>query len=76
MERFNVNDAIKAQKEVTDGVVFAPSDGVCWHCGRNIYEEHAILKGNVVIGKTGYSVEEAGRVLITGCPHCHYSFIN
>lgn len=41
---------------------FAPTDGVCWRCRRNIYEEN------------GIKVEDAGKYLITGCPHCHISY--
>ena len=42
---------------------FAPESGVCWRCGNNIY-----------YGQRGISVEEAGSTLITGCPHCHWSY--
>lgn len=40
--------------------LFAPYDGVCWACRRNIYE---------II-----SIEGAGNHLITGCPLCHRSY--
>lgn len=43
---------------------------LCPHCGRNIYQEYE-RDGH----KTGISVEQAGSDLITGCPHCHYSFV-
>lgn len=50
---------------------FAPEgDGRCFKCNRNIYEEIDHQNG----WKTGVSVEKAGSELITGCPHCHYSF--
>ena len=42
---------------------FAPASGVCWRCGNNIY-----------YGQRGISVEKAGSTLITGCPHCHWSY--
>ena len=42
---------------------FAPSDGRCWKCGRNIAE-----------GKGAITVESLGNYIITGCPHCHASF--
>lgn len=47
---------------------FAPA-GRCWRCGKNIYEQHE-ENGH----KHGISVERAGRELITGCPHCCWSF--
>lgn len=50
---------------------FAPKSGRCFRCGRNIYDL-------IEIGtrKTGISVEKASSELITGCPHCHYSFVD
>lgn len=50
---------------------FAPwRSGMCFHCGRNIYEPVHWPDGHT----TGITVEGAGKTLITGCPHCHYSF--
>ena len=43
--------------------IFAPRDGCCWHCGRNIYDVGCI------------TVKQAGERLITSCPHCNYSFV-
>ena len=45
--------------------MFAPSNGICWRCGRNIYE-----------GERGVSVERAGAMLITGCPYCHRTYVD
>lgn len=42
---------------------FAPNDGRCPNCRRNIYEEG------------GYSLEYAAEHAITGCPFCHHSFV-
>lgn len=39
---------------------FAPTDGICWSCHKQIYSR--------------ISLEMASTRLITGCPHCHYSF--
>ena len=39
---------------------FTPSGGLCWHCGKNIYDS--------------ITLEQAGSELISGCPVCHYSF--
>lgn len=41
---------------------FAPSDGRCFRCREDIY------------GTKGYSVEMAGKILITSCPICNRSF--
>jgi len=45
-----------------DTPLFAPSDGKCWQCRRDIY--------------TKISVQEAASKLITSCPHCNRSFID
>lgn len=72
METFDVNKAAKAQKELQNSKrypSFAPSDGVCFICKKNIYKQ--IDHGK---WKTGISVEKAATSLITGCPHCHWSY--
>lgn len=51
--------------------MFAPADGVCYRCGRNIFLPTNGSHGAVY----GITVEEAGSTLITGCPHCNYSFV-
>ena len=51
------------KKPENQRVGFAPSNGICWRCGRNIAE-----------GENGYTPEDIGDYIITGCPHCHYSF--
>lgn len=66
--------AAKAQEEYCDAHEiphFAPRDGHCYHCGRNIYLPTNGSRGTVY----GYSVEYAENHLITGCPHCNYSFV-
>ena len=45
--------------------MFAPSNGICWRCRKNIYE-----------GEYGISVEKAGSMLITGCPYCHRTYVD
>ena len=42
---------------------FAPSNGICYRCGQNIAE-----------GENGITLDDLGDYIITGCPHCHYSF--
>jgi len=49
---------------------FAPHTGRCYRCGRDIYSEIEHPTGR----KTGITVERASHELITGCPHCNYSF--
>ncbi len=59
-----IQQAIKAQAEYCDRAElphFAPYDGICWHCGRNIYDG-------------GITIDEASRRLITACPFCHRSY--
>lgn len=61
----NIKEACQTQKAYCDRKhypYFAPPDGRCYRCGRNIYDEG------------GYTVETAGNTLITGCPFCHYSY--
>ena len=42
---------------------FAPNDGVCWNCHRDICE-----------GDKAITVESLGDYIITGCPYCHKSY--
>ena len=56
---------VKAQKRYCDQNElphFAPYDGVCWSCGRNIYDDG------------GITIDEAANRLITGCPFCNTTF--
>jgi ribosomal protein S27AE len=69
---FDISKSIEAQREFcerTGAPHFAPHKGVCWKCGRNIYNE--VDKGTY---KTGISVEAAASRLVTGCPHCNRSY--
>lgn len=51
---------------------FAPSDGVCFRCHNNIYSPR-LVRGTKD-QYTGIPTYKAGCQLITGCPHCNYSF--
>lgn len=54
---------VKAQVEYcieNDLPMFAPKDGRCYSCGRDVFED--------------YSYKEASSSLITGCRKCNYSF--
>ena len=77
---YNPKLAEQAQEELCEEKgypYFAPRDGRCWRCRRNIYlpRERTLttLVGEEIV-MVGISVEEAGADLITGCPHCNYSF--
>jgi len=48
---------------------FAPLDGRCYNCKMNIYKLDTSMKW-----PSGISVERATSTLVTGCPHCHYSY--
>ncbi|HBB9121083.1 hypothetical protein HW877_09400 [Serratia marcescens] len=48
---------------------FAPNNGICFRCKRDIY-----LKIDNGIFITGISVRRAGSELVTGCPHCNRSY--
>ena len=61
--REDINKRCKAQKIycIKEKVPhFAPIDGNCFHCNRQIY-----LK---------ITLQKAENELITGCPWCHYSY--
>jgi hypothetical protein len=64
-EIFDIEKACEAQRKFVkehDYPHFAPGNGICYNCRRNIY------------GQNGYSVERASLILITGCPFCCYSY--
>ncbi len=68
MPTFDTKLAAQAQEKYCNDKhypMFAPSNGRCYRCHTNIFEP---------INGMGFSVEEAGCRLITGCPHCHFSF--
>lgn len=70
---FNPTAAIKAQRDYCDThklPMFAPSNGLCFHCGYNIYLPINGSRGAVY----GITVEYAGKCLITNCPFCDMSF--
>lgn len=80
-ETFNVNEAIKAQAKLCkekNYPHFAPHDGQCWDCGRNIYEKWERNENSSFGGTrkvvSGITVEKAGKELVTGCPHCHRTY--
>ncbi len=71
---FNPTKAAKAQEAYCDqheAPMFAPANGICYRCRRNIYLPSNGSHGAVY----GITVEQAGSRLVTGCPHCNYSFV-
>ena len=65
--------ARKAQEDYCnrEGVPhFAPMDGRCYFCGRDIYSAVVSPDGKV----TGIPVSSAASRLITGCPFCWHTF--
>lgn len=81
---YNVQESVKAQaKYCEENKVphFAPKDGRCWNCRKNIYEP--VEKTRTLYwqeGKpqenyiTGITTEKAASRLVTGCPHCNRSY--
>lgn len=58
-----IKEKIEAQRifvQLHKAPHFAPTDGKCWTCGKQIYDL--------------ITIEEAASSLITGCPHCHRSY--
>ena len=80
----DINDGYKAQEEYCKDKSlpdFVPYLGICFNCGRSIFniihhEYKNPLNGKVDSYETGYTVEYASRFHITSCPHCHKSFCN
>ncbi len=76
MDKYNTDLALKAQAKLCEerGIPnFAPGlDGKCYRCNRDIYRP--VDHGNGRI--TGITVETASKTLVTGCPHCNYSFVD
>jgi hypothetical protein len=52
---------------------FAPHDGFCYDCHKNIYQviEH---NNGTYNWKTGIDLASAGTSHITACPHCSSSY--
>ena len=51
------------EKSVENRTGFAPVNGRCWNCGKDITE-----------GENGITLEKLGDYIILGCPHCHKSY--
>ena len=70
VKTYNPREAVKAQEEYCSKInapFFAPNGNNmyrCYYCNQNIYKDG------------GISVEEAGSKVITGCPFCHYSYVD
>jgi len=55
---------------------FPPASGRCYRCKKNIYERIVQKSYDGREYAAGISVEEASTRLVTGCPHCHRSFVD
>ena len=77
--KYDVMSSIACQKKYCEEngyPMFAPPDGVCYFCGKNIYSPRlAKGYGGHKETYTGIPTFRAGCILITGCPHCNYSFV-
>ena len=75
---FNAPKSIEAQRKYCEdnkAPHFAPKNGICWNCGRNIYEECQIVRVYIdSIRSKGITTEKAANSLVTGCPHCNRSY--
>lgn len=75
-KHYNTAEAVEAQRNYCnkhDIPNFAPAlDGKCYRCNRDIYRLYEWADGHT----TGIAVETAGSTLVTGCPHCNYSFVD
>lgn len=64
-DTFDVSKSIAAQKELCtkkQWPLFSPANGICWSCGKQIYNKISLYK--------------ASSELITGCPYCHHSYVD
>lgn len=74
MSEYDVQKSIEAQaKYCRDKGLphFAPKNGICHRCGKQIYLPALVRLG---YGQRGYTTETAGRIHVTGCPHCNKSY--
>lgn len=57
-----INQCIERQRQICEPIGeqpnFAPRDGVCWGCGKQIYDHP----------------NRDGATLVTGCPWCHKTY--
>ncbi len=76
-EDFDIQKAIEAQENYikkNNQPYFAPNDGICWICKKNIYEPIIFENIRRIKCVTGITIEEASKNLITCCPHCKNSY--
>lgn len=75
-KHYNTMESVEAQRDYCkkQGIPnFAPAlDGKCYRCNRDIYRPITHPDGHI----TGITVEQATTSLVTGCPHCNYSFVD
>lgn len=74
MNNYKLHRASMAQKKYCETIGapwFAP-DRQCYKCHLDIYADVEAPDGSI---SHGYTEEYAKTHLITGCPHCHFSFV-
>jgi len=84
VKRFNIDESIVNQiKVVETGLpAFAPREGICWNCNKQIYAPY--INGKKVEPPYPYEKFEGhfvsgitttkSKKLVTGCPHCSISY--
>ena len=56
---------------------FAPNDGWCYYCHNQIYAMAKHIDPYTgAVSYTGITTDEAESTLVTGCPHCHRSYVD
>lgn len=74
---YDVSRSIDSQERLCkerDLPLFAPHNGICYRCHEQIYEKKESIGWQGRKYTTGITTEKAGKSLVTGCPHCNYSF--
>lgn len=74
---FNPVESAKAQAKLCEekGLPhFAPKNGICWNCRKNIYTPIEQEGWQDRKYTSGISTEKASNELVTGCPHCNRTY--
>lgn len=75
-QEFDIKLACEGQKKLCEEKKyphFAPTSGICYSCGHNIYSQRDNKYGDQIL-KSGITAKSASESLVTGCPHCHRSY--
>lgn len=74
MQTFDTELSIQAQSQYCNDnrlPDFAPSDGICYRCDKDIYSPVENRRGDF---ESGISVEKAASSHVIYCPHCRMSY--